>query len=546
MQIHRMQWAALRWFLPTHTLQRTSVHTFKVPSVACWRYGLTWIALCLWFCASALAAGHPEVEYAKGLVAYEERNYLEALDHFRFVVELEPGNPHGHFYLGLSLSHIKEFPEAIVALNKVLQLDPSLHYVHYHLGLAYFQEERYPEALDQFKQAEQFDPQKAATQFYLGYIHHLLQHHKEALPFLQRAMTLDPALTSQAQYYQGVALYTLERHAQAQKAFQAVILREPGSTIASNARRYLETLTSHERESAPWQIEAEVSLQYDDNVILESRGEVVDLGRQADGSTVFTLGAQVLPVRTPTWRLGAEYHLFQSLHFTLHDFDIQSHTGTLFVRHKWGEVVMRLAADYTYTLLNTARFTEEISVLPSITFWESPTLYTVASARYRTSRFFNQDISPDQETVRDRDGWTTRVGFDQYFLFNSKRSVGRFSYHFEASRNDGTDWEYNGHQIGLGLQTPLWWEIMLSIDGTYQRRDYLHDNSFAALPFGIFDGDDRRARLDNVLIGSVALSRNIGRYLALSLTYVHTNHMSNLAFFDYRRNFTALTLSGRY
>jgi hypothetical protein len=221
--------------------------------------------------------------------------------------------------------------------------------------------------------------------------------------------------------------------------------------------------------------------------------------------------------------LRAEYDLFQSLHFTLHDFDIQSHTGTLFARLKWGEVIVRLAADYTYTLLDAARFTEEVSVLPSVIFWESPTLYTVASARYRTSNFFNQEIPPGQEAVRDRDGWTTRAGFDQYLLFNSKRSVGRFSYHFELSRNDGTDWEYNAHQVGLGLQTPLWWDLTLNVDGSYQNRNYLHVNSFDVAPLGVLTANDRQARLDNVLIGSVALSRNLGRYLALSVTYVHTS-----------------------
>lgn len=520
--------------------------TLRLLWVVCWSGLLTWIGLCLWLCTSVLGAEQAEVEYAKGLVAYDEHDYLAALEHFRQAVVLDSVNPHAHFYLGLSLSHTGEFLAAIGALDKALQLDASLRYIHYHLGLAYFQEARYPEALDQFTLAEQFGPQKATTQFYLGYTHYLLKHYNETLPFLQRAMELDPALLPQAQYYRGVVLYTLERDAEARVAFQAVTTAEPESTTAGNVQHYLAALASREREHRLWQIEAEASLQYDDNVILESSGQVVDFGRQADGSTLFTLGARLVPVRTPVWRLGAEYALFQNLHFALHNFDIQSHTGTLFTRLKWGEVTLRVAADYTYTLLHAARFAEEVSVVPSAMFWESETLYTVASARYRTSRFFNQAISPDQEAVRDRDGWTTRLGFDQYLLFNSKRSVGRFSYHFEVSRNHGTDWEYNSHQVGLGLQTPLWWGLTLYGDGVYQHRAYLHVNSFDAPPLGVLDTDDRRARRDDVLIGSVALSRDIGRYLTLSLAFAHTSNLSNIAFFDYRRNLTTLTLSGRY
>lgn len=148
-------------------LRRTVGLVLRLPSVASWSCFFTWMVLWVWFCPLALATEQAEVAYAKGLVAYEERNYLEALDYFRLILESEPNNPHAHFYLGLSFSRLGEFPEAIMALRKVLQLDPSLRHVHYHLAWSYFQDTRYPEALDQFKLAEQFDPRKAVTQFYL-------------------------------------------------------------------------------------------------------------------------------------------------------------------------------------------------------------------------------------------------------------------------------------------------------------------------------------------------------------------------------------------
>ena len=115
------------------------------------------------------AAEQAELEYAKGIVEYGKGNYLEALEHFRAVVDLAPDDANARFYLGLTQIRLGEFSAAIPQLEKALQLDPSLQYVHYHLGLSYFQEQRYPEALGELQRATQFDPHNAAAQFYQGY-----------------------------------------------------------------------------------------------------------------------------------------------------------------------------------------------------------------------------------------------------------------------------------------------------------------------------------------------------------------------------------------
>lgn len=101
-----------------------------------------------------------EFFYAKGVLAYSNRNYLEALDHLRKAVELAPENPDAQFYLGVALIRIGEYTDAVSALEKVLQVAPSKQFVHHHLGLAYFQTRQYDNALQHFEQALLFDPQK--------------------------------------------------------------------------------------------------------------------------------------------------------------------------------------------------------------------------------------------------------------------------------------------------------------------------------------------------------------------------------------------------
>jgi hypothetical protein len=185
-------------------------------------------------------------------------------------------------------------------------------------------------------------------------------------------------------------------------------------------------------------------------------------------------------------------------------------------------------------------------VQPALSLQQTKELYAVLSVQYSRSNFFNQFIPVGQEAVRDRDGWAMRAGFDQYLLLNRQGTSLRLSYNYEISRNDGTDWEYNGHYVALGLRTPLWGEINLDVDVGYTRRNYLHINSFDASPLAELTSDDRRARDDDRVVGSVILNRPLGPYLILSASFTHISNLSNLNFFDYRRNITTLALTARF
>ena len=500
------------------------------------------------------AAKQVELAYAKGIVEYGKGNYLEALDHFRAAAELTPEDAHAQFYLGLTQSRLGEFAEAIPHFVKALQLDPSLQHVHYHLGFAYFQEERYPEALEQFQGAEQFDPQNAAVYFYQGYILDQLKRYREALPPLEHALQLDPSMTLSAQYYRGLALYELADDTQAREAFEAARAADPQSTIGQNAQYYLTALKIRERERRLWQIEGHASLQYDDNVTV---GNDIIISRQSDGSMVYGAAARVFAVRTPLWHVGAEYNFFQSLHFTLHQFDIRSHTFGLLGRVKLAPVTLGLRANYNITDLDNTRLSEAFTVTPSATIQQTETLFALVSVQYRSENYAHEHLSRDSNprqllrSVRSRDGWNVRTGFDQFWLFNKKRSFVRVGYHYEVQRSVGSDWDYSRHEVSLGAQTPLWLGLTLDVNGTYNRANYRHINSFSCCfderdGLGILNSDDTQKRTDDRFTAGVTLSRDVGPYFTILASFVHVSNLSNLAFFDYRQNIGILAISGRY
>jgi tetratricopeptide (TPR) repeat protein len=484
-----------------------------------------------------------EVAYAKGILAYDQRNYLDALEHFRKAVELQPDNADAHFYVGLSLSRIGEFAEAITALETALRLDPSMDQAYYPLGLAYFQENRFKEALAAFERAAKVKPDDAATQFYLGFTRYKLGQYRRAIPFFERAMDLDPSVTLSAQYYRGAALYHLERDAQARQAFESTIATAPDSILARNAQGYLGAIDSRAREQQLVQVEGLVGYQYDDNVTLADDDII---SGESDGRAILSFVGRLIPVRTRPLRLGIEYVLFQSLHFDLSEFDIQSHTGRVFARTKLPRVTFRVAADYNFTTLGGENFSEAVTVEPSARVRQTDALFAVISARYRNSDYTNQFIQPGEEDVRNRDGWSLGGGFDQYLLFNKRRSFVRLSYHFKASRNDGSDWEYDSHHVGVGVQTLLMPTVTLAVDGTYVRRDYLHVNSFDAPRLGFLDEHDMRERQDDRFTVAVNILLEPVRYVVFSAGFMHTTNISNINFFAYDRNVFTLAVIGRY
>lgn len=509
---------------------------------------LVWSSVVWWAvlaCSSPVswAANDAELAYAKGILAYGQEDYATALAQFRQTVALEPDNADAHFYLGLSLSRLGDYAEALPALQRAWQLDPSKEYIHYHLGLAYVQTGQYDAAIDHLERAAAFDPDKAATQFYLGYARYQRKQYRQALPSLTRAQELDRSLAPSVQFYRGAALYAMERDPQAQEAFNATVAADPTSALARNAQQYLQAIDTRARERQPVQVEGTASIQYDDNVTIADDDRI---SREDDGRAVLTLTGRLVPFRTWPWRLGVEYNFYQSLHFDLTEFDIQQHTGRLFAQRKLGRVTLGAAADYTYAFLDRDRYFEAVSVGPSATIRQTERLFAVVSARYRASNYFNQFIPAGQSAVRDRDGWSVQGGFDQYLALTNRRSLLRLSYAFEASRNDGSDWEYDSHRLGLGLHTPLWGDVVLRADGTYTRFDYRNVHSFAAAPLGVLTAADRREREDDRFTAAVMLSRDFGRYLTLSAGYIHTTNLSNIDFFEYHRNIVTLAVTGRY
>ena len=122
---------------------------------------------------------------------------------------------------------------------------------------------------------------------------------------------------------------------------------------------------------------------------------------------------------------------------------------------------------------------------PGAAIQQTQNLFVLVSVQYRSEHYFNDppppsdpSATPPDPAVRGRDGWDVRVGFDQFWLFNNKRSCARWAITM-TQRSEGSDWDYNGHEVSLAGQTPLGAGITLDVQGAYYRFNYQSVNSFS-------------------------------------------------------------------
>lgn len=103
---------------------------------------LTFAAVLLLSSATARAG------WEEGISAFQARNYAQAVEEFRGVVEAQPDWPGGHRMLGQSLLKLGRSQEALTHLRKAYDLGPDDVAIQLILGQAYVQTGRYRDAAE--------------------------------------------------------------------------------------------------------------------------------------------------------------------------------------------------------------------------------------------------------------------------------------------------------------------------------------------------------------------------------------------------------------
>jgi len=117
----------------------------------------------------------------KGVTAFKNAQYPEAVEHFKTAVELDPNFPTARLYL--AIAYMQQYipgadsPEnnnmakaSEDTFKKVLETDPKNKLATQYLASLYLNEKRWKEAQDRYAQETNLDPKDAMAYYSLGFI----------------------------------------------------------------------------------------------------------------------------------------------------------------------------------------------------------------------------------------------------------------------------------------------------------------------------------------------------------------------------------------
>ena len=483
----------------------------------------------------SLSAESYELLFSKGMLSFNQGNYEEALQSFLSAANLKPEITEIQYYLGLTQTQLNNNREAVKTFKKVISLDPTYPRVHYDLGVAYYKLGNYKNALKEFKVAEKQEPNRAMIYYFKAHIFYLQNKFSKSLPYFTKAAELDPGLKQTAHFFRGIALLKLNRHEDSEHEFQTALNLDTTSELGKAAHKYLELLKERTKITPKkWSLNASLSYQYDDNVVLEpdDTTSATRVSGEGDSRAVFFFDSEYRFIQKFPFTMGARYTFYQSIHSRLHDYDLQNHQGTLFGNYqgRLRNIPYQFQLDYKYsnTLLDEKRYREAHGITATLNLQESSTFLTQIQYRFQ-DKDYHYSIT---NHTANRDGINNMVGITQYlFLFNN-RGFFRVGFFYDNDSTNGSNWDYDGYKVLAGLRFPFFCKTIIDTNFYYYQQEYDNNDFFF-----------NHSRRDEEYMYNFSIYRNIYKNFDATFGYTRIDSGSNIDFYDYDRNVYSLTFS---
>jgi tetratricopeptide (TPR) repeat protein len=480
--------------------------------------------------------------YARGLVPFNTGQWDQAYRLFNEAVQADSTDAVALYYRGLTEARRGATAAAIQDIEKAIELNPSLPHAALDLGIAYFDSGQYAVAKTWLERGLQQGSERFTAAFFLGLTLYRLGDDAAALPYLNQAKA-DPELRAAAGYYAGLALLRQGNTEAGRTELTEVTHQQPQSEVGKAAQRYTameegrRPSKAPEEAAKPWSLAATASVQYDSNVVIEPSDSDVLLTAQGvsgqdDGAAVLTAGGGYTLLDAVVGSLRAEYDFYQSIHFQLTEFDLQGHRVRLGAASRPGNVSYGITGTYDFYALDYQSFFQEALATPWVSVAEGEAAAMQVYYTMRGRDFFRDPFDPGRDSINNA------AGIRQYAMLGSAARVLGVGYQFDSedTLSDGPmgkDFEYNGHQLDIGVSLPLWSLVDLQLAYLFRLEDYQFPNSRADFEF---------RRHDNAHQFVVALAHDLAPHVAVISDFIGIINNSNVGAFDYDRYIVSLGL----
>jgi len=504
--------------------------------------------------ASAQVPTEARVYVDRAVIAYEEKQFDEALKELQEALRIDPGSIDAYYYLGLVYVALNRISDAQAMLEKARQLRPTDVDVAFQLGVLYFNLEQYEKAEPILRQAHRAEPNRPNLGYYIGFIEYRKKNYREAIELLRASVPSDENFAQLARFYAGLAMSALGFPGEARAEIEEALRLQPVSPLTVPAQRFGEVLERAAERERFFRGELRLGVYYDTNVpvVPNSSSDVLAQAlreqqkkRKSEGELA-SLNLSYTWFRTLDWEAIVSYRFLQTYNNHLTEFNAQSHTPTVGMSYRGAilDMAYHTGLQYTYDFitLGNKRFTQRWIFNPYLTLAENPWNLTTLQFRYQVKDFFN-DRKVVRREVRDAKNYMT--GPVHFLLFEQSRHYLKWGYQYDAELAEGENWRYWGNRLLTGGQYTLpWGNVRLRYDLDFHWR--FHKRKHSLIPVTATSTKRRRDRepvhLVSVAKDFIFKSQNF----TVSLDYLFDDNTSNLKPFDYNRHVVTTSLTWRF
>jgi len=449
---------------------------------------------------------------------------------FRDILRRDPDRPDEIAGLSAALARQQKMSEAVQVLRDGVRRFPQDATLASALGQAHLNASNNQSAIDWLERSYGLDPSAPDVRYFLGSAYLNGEYPMSALDMMYGAPTSRREMEWAQDLAIGTAFAQLGLESQASGYFTSVYNAAADTPMSANAMQLRQEMDDALYGRPYLSGSLKVTERYDTNpgvIPAANSGGGALAGIPSWGNLYLGQFSYDL-IREYNYDVAIGYNFFHTSNYSTHGFDLVDNGVYLAtVRREywnWMPVHLGMRMDYDHMFVGSDDFLQRMVATPSVTFIQSDWHSTTLLFRYTLFDFIGQ--GPLDNSPFDLDSDDVMIGIVRQRQLLSRRLIVSAGYEFDRNFSDGSNYEYNGHKLQLGMS----WRtglngLRLNASGELDWRGYLNPHSI----LGVNRGDEEYL----VQVGLLYPLRD--RWWA-SLEWNFDRNDSNIPMNDYRRH----------
>ena len=473
----------------------------------------TLLSLLLFVTPPVFASTSAEILRTKAQLAYSSQQYREALSLLDTALQEDGSDLLSLYYRGLTHARLREYEQALADLEQVMRAGADYPSLSYELGMVAFHKGDYTRAVSALKLALKAQPQRHQIAYYLSVSYHRLHDYAAALAVLRQSAVQGGAMGVASLYLQAESLYHLGRYDEAREILQQILSDHGQSPYAERARRLNEKLAVRRGILTELDAQLSVGVVHDSNVALYSDELPLptSLSERADNRWQLGLQLKWTPPPSSSMPVALGYHLFQSRHQILTDYDLRSHALSADWKQELAQGEWGVGYRYVKASLDNYDYVDTHQLTPYLLLPHGEQRLSFAKFQWSSNRY-------SYPSMGGYDGNRFSLNYRYFWLQGDKRYLAT-GFDLGSERTEDDNLSSRRYGVNASAQWD-WQKILASLNLQYLKREF---------PDALIE------RSDSVVKVGLRLRYHVGQHTEFETTVNYINNASTRSAYDYGR-----------